>query len=135
MIGMSTVVDPKNTAGRHLTYLPKYVLSTDPYLERGDDDIKAEFMAGVRKIVPNIDQCGIQSLDVHRAVKVQPLQVLDYSSLVPDVRTRHPDFYVLNTSQFVNSTLNNNEVIGAVNGFYDAYRNNRNIPQSKRRVA
>jgi hypothetical protein len=50
------------------------------------------------------------------------LQVLGYSSLVPQVKTKHKDFYVLNTSQFVNATLNNNEVIGAVNRFYDEYR-------------
>jgi hypothetical protein len=41
---------------------------------------------------------------------------------VPQVRTKHPGLFVLNTSQFVNSTLNNNEVIGAVNRFYEDYR-------------
>ena len=51
---------------------------------------------------------------------MQPLQVLDYSTLVPSASTRDPRLHVLNTSQFVNATLNNNEVVGAVNTFYDA---------------
>lgn len=38
--------------------------------------------------------------------------------------TRHKDFFVLNTSQFVNSTLNNNAVIGAVNEFVQAHGRN-----------
>ena len=122
MIGMSTVIDPKNTGGRYLTYLPKYVLSTDEYLQKSDDEIQAAFMAGVRKMLPDYDVGSVESVHVNRAIKVQPLQVLNYSDIVPQVRTNHPGFYVLNTSQFVNATLNNNEVIGAVNRFYADYR-------------
>ncbi len=122
MIGMSTVIETRNTGGRYLTYLPKYVLSTDSYLERGDKDIRDVFMAGVQRMLPGFDMSQVESVYVNRAIKVQPLQVLDYSSIVPDVTTRHPGLFVLNTSQFVNSTLNNNEVIGAVNRFYDGYR-------------
>ncbi len=48
--------------------------------------------------------------------------MLSYSQLVPRVDTAHPDFFVLNTAQFVDATLNNNEVIRAVNGFCDSHR-------------
>jgi hypothetical protein len=54
---------------------------------------------------------------MHRAVKVQPLQVLHYSRFIPSVTTENEDFFVLNTSQFVNCTLNNNEVVRAVDAF------------------
>jgi len=42
--------------------------------------------------------------------------------LVPRVTTRHPDFFVLNTAQFVNATLNNNEVARAVHEFVGDYQ-------------
>ena len=58
---------------------------------------------------------------MHRAIKVQPLQVLDFSTLTPTTKTRHSDFYVHNTAQFVNNTLNNNAVIEAVDAFVEAY--------------
>lgn len=122
MIGVSTVVATKNTAGRYLTYLPKYILSTDEELKRCDDDVEREFMEGVRKMLPDFNMDAIVSVHVNRAIKVQPLQVLGYSELVPQVETRHPGLFVLNTSQFVNATLNNNEVIGAVNRFYGSHR-------------
>lgn len=122
VIGMSTVIDPKNTGGEYLTYLPKYVLSTDRYLERDDAEIEAEFTAGVKRMLPDFEASQIEAVHVNRAVKVQPLQVLNYSGLVPQVRTNHPGLFVLNTSQFVNATLNNNEVIAAVNRFYADYR-------------
>jgi hypothetical protein len=66
---------------------------------------------------------------VNRAERVQPLQVLDYSRKVPAVTTRHGDFFVLNTAQFVNATLNNNEVIGAVNAFHEQHGSNLMRPR------
>lgn len=118
VIGMSTVVDPAETAGLHVTYLPKYVLSTDPLLGVPDDAIHDSFLPALREMYPDLDAAGIVGVHVNRAVKVQPLQVLGYSSLVQPARTRHPDFYVVNTAQFVNNTLNNNEVIRNVNRFF-----------------
>jgi protoporphyrinogen oxidase len=55
VIGMNTVVDPKNTGGRYLTYLPRYILSTDNYMQRSDADIETEFMAGIRRMLPDFD--------------------------------------------------------------------------------
>ncbi len=122
MVGMSTVVAPQHTGNRYLTYLPKYVLSTDDELRKSDDEIKTNFMQGVRQMLPDFDENSIESLHVNRAYKVQPLQVLEYSKIVPQVNTKHPNLYILNTSQFVNATLNNNEVVGAVEQFFKANR-------------
>jgi protoporphyrinogen oxidase len=117
VIGMSNVVALNETAGRHLTYLPKYVLSGDPLLNRTDDELRELFLGGVRLMFPHLKADDIEGVFINRAFKVQPLQVLNYSNLVPQAITRHPDFFVLNTSQFVNGTLNNNEVIGTVDAF------------------
>lgn len=117
IIGMSNLVAGTETAGRHLTYLPKYVHAGDPIMDAPEEELRTQFLEGLRLMLPGFDTADIESVRIHRARRVQPLQVIDYSKLVPDVRTAHPDFYVLNTSQFVNSTLNNNEVIRLVNGF------------------
>jgi protoporphyrinogen oxidase len=121
VIGMSNVVSLQETAGRHLTYLPKYVLSDDPLLQRTDDEIRTLFFDGVNILFPDVKAAEIEAVHINRAIKVQPLQVLNYSSLVPQVVTEHEDFFVLNTSQFVHGTLNNNEVIRAVNEFLEEY--------------
>jgi len=129
MIGMSSVIATRNTGGRYLTYLPKYMLSTDDELNQSDEEIQKEFLRGVRNMLPDFDMNSIESVHVNRAAKVQPLLVLNYSELVPAVVTNHPGLFVLNTSQFVNATLNNNEVIGAVNRFHQTYRSSlANLP-------
>ena len=74
-------------------------------------------MKGVQKLYPDFDKKEIHSIHINKAFKVQPLQVLNYSEIIPEIRTKHPDFYVLNTSQFVNETLNNNTVTQHVNHF------------------
>jgi len=120
VIGMSSLVDRAETHGRYLTYLPKYVLSTDPVLDRPEAELRAMFLDGLRQMRPDFDHGSIEVAAVNRARRVQPLQVIGYSKLVQPSRTRHRDFYVTNTSQFVNNTLNNNEVIRAVDDFYEA---------------
>lgn len=121
VIGMTNVVSREHTAGLHLTYLPKYVVASHPFFQRSDQEIKDEFLEGVHRMFPEFDMSCIESVHVNRAERVQPLQVLNYSSFVPTVTTNHPDFFVLNTAQFVNSTLNNNEVIRTVDSFYAQY--------------
>ena len=121
IIGMSSLVDTAETAGLHLTYLPKYVLSDDAALRRPDAEVVAEFMAGFRRMFPDFPESEIAGVHLNRAVKVQPLQVIGYSGLVQPPRTRHPDFYVVNTAQFASNTLNNNEVIRSVNAFLEQF--------------
>lgn len=121
IIGMSNLVSTEETAGLHITFLPKYVDSNSPMLKQSDEILKGEFFAGLRLMFPDLEDKDIESVHINRAVKVQPLQVLDYSSLVPQVESAHPDFFVLNTAQFTHMTLNNNEVIRAVDGFLKTY--------------
>lgn len=117
IIGMSNLVSLDETAGFHITYLPKYVLSDAPLLGQADEDLRKLFFNGLRVMFPKLKTDDIVAVHINRAVKVQPLQVLNYSSLVPKVITRHEDFFVLNTSQFVNDSANNNAVVRHVDEF------------------
>jgi len=118
VIGMSNVAPLESTSGRHLTYLPKYMLSTDEELQASDEHFEKTFLEALKRIVPKFDEASLLSVHVNRASRVQPLQVLNYSRTVPAVRSRHPGLFVLNTSGFVNATLNNNEVIRTVEAFH-----------------
>ena len=122
VIGMSTLVDTAETGGYHLTYLPKYILSTDPLLRKPDQEIKDLFMQGVKTLYPDLMDEEIVDVQLNRAFKVQPLQFLNYSEIVPSVKTQHPDFYILNTSQFVHDTLNNNSVTQHVEKFFENFK-------------
>jgi protoporphyrinogen oxidase len=117
VIGMSNLVSLQDTAGLHLTYCPKYIKSDDPLFKLPDSELYKQFSQGIRLMFPSLIEEDIVSVHINRASKVQPLQVLHYSSLVPGVRTEHSDFFVLNTSQFIHDTLNNNSVVQHVDHF------------------
>jgi len=119
VIGMSSVVSIDETGGYYLTYFPKYIHSNDPFLKKPDNEIRELFMGSIKKMYPQITDEDIVGVHINREFRVQPLQVLNYSTIIPRVSTRHPGFYILNTSQFVNNTLNNNAVIQAVNNFIE----------------
>jgi protoporphyrinogen oxidase len=117
IIGMSNLVSTTETAGLHITFLPKYVHSEDPLLRAPDEELRELFVSGLRVMFPDFDPALAVGMHINRAARVQPLQVLGYSRLVPTVTTAHPDFFVLNTSQFAANTLNNNDVIRSVDEF------------------
>ncbi len=117
VIGMSSLVNTKYTDGKYLTYFPKYVKSSSPLINREDEQILSDFMEGFYKLYPGFDSGDIISTHIHRAKRVQPIQLLNYSQSIPAVNTLHPNFYMLNTSQFVNDTLNNNSVAKHVENF------------------
>ena len=117
VIGMSSLVDLEETAGNHLTYFPKYIDSADVLWSKSDAELEAYFLKGVYYLYPDLKETDIISAHIHRAFKVQPLQELNFSEMVPKLTTKHPDFYVLNTAQFVNDSVNNNTVVKHVGRF------------------
>ncbi|MBF2066462.1 MAG: NAD(P)/FAD-dependent oxidoreductase [Calothrix sp. C42_A2020_038] len=117
VLGMSNLVSQTETNGLHFTYFPKYVHSENPLLKQSEQSLRDLFLKGFRLMFPDFSADDIVSVHINRALKMQPLQVLNYSNLVPQIFTQHQDFYVLNTSQFVNDTLNNNTVVRHVDKF------------------
>jgi len=120
VIGMSTIVSLEETSGKYLTYFPKYLPSDDPLFAKSDDDIIKIIMPSVEKLFPNLKNGIIENIFVNKATQVQPLQVLNYSSIIQGVNTSDPNLFVLNSSQFLNDTLNNNTVVKHVNHFLES---------------
>ncbi|MFK7811571.1 MAG: NAD(P)/FAD-dependent oxidoreductase [Maribacter sp.] len=117
VIGISSLVDQDETNGEYLTYFPKYIPAGHEYWNMSDEEIENIFMAGIKDLYPELNDEDIITAHINRAFKVQPLQVLNYSNIVPKITTKNPDFFVLNTSQFVNDSVNNNFVVSHVNSF------------------
>jgi len=117
VIGMSTLVDLEETNGKYITYFPKYATPDDPFWQKPDQELETIFLKGIQKLYPDFREEEVNSVFINKAQKVQPLQILNYSELIPKIQTKHPDFYVLNTSQFVNVTLNNNSVTQHIANF------------------
>ena len=122
VIGMSNVVDVDETNGRYLTYFPKYIPADDPGFELSDEEVVSSTLKGLRRMFPEFDMSGIERVQVNRASHVQPLQTVGYSKRLSTLRSRHPDLLVLNTSQLVTNTVNND---AAIRGVFEFLRKHR----------
>jgi protoporphyrinogen oxidase len=111
VIEMTALVDKKYLNGNALIYLPKYVVSGDALFNQSDEEIKTYFINNFKKMYPGISDENIKFVGVARAKHVITVAKLNYSNLLPDIKTSIPNLYIINTSQIKDGTLNVNETI------------------------
>lgn len=111
VIEMTALVQPEELAGNHLVYLPKYVLADSPDLQQSDDQIRTEFLGGLRKLHPDLSDDEILAFRVSRARYVMPIPTIGYSDSLPPQQSGMSGVSVVNGAQLVNSTLNVNEIV------------------------
>jgi protoporphyrinogen oxidase len=115
LIEMTNLISLEETQGRHLFYLPKYTAPGDPLFEATDEQIWNLFSSSLRKIFSDLQDSDIERRFVFRERLVQPVPVLRYSDWVPEMETNVPGLLLANTTQIINSTLNNNEMVKIAN--------------------
>jgi protoporphyrinogen oxidase len=111
LIEASHVIPPEVLNGNTLVYLPKYVPPEDPFYEKSDKEILDHFLNDLKKMFPDLQDNDIIAKSLHRERYVQPLQEIGYSDKILPIQTPVQNFYMVNTTMILNSTLNNNQVI------------------------
>ena len=111
IIEMTNLISLDETSGRHLVYLPKYTSPGDPLFEASEQEVWNLFYPSLKRVIPDLKDQEIERRFVFRERLVQPIPVLNYSSIVPQMETTVPNLFLANTTQIVNSTLNNNEMV------------------------
>ncbi|MGC1392163.1 MAG: NAD(P)/FAD-dependent oxidoreductase [Bacteroidales bacterium] len=112
IIEMTSLIDKKEELkGKTLVYLPKYVEPDDPLFEADDSDIREIFLGALLKMYPEISEENVQFFGVSKARIVFPLPTIEYSKNLPGIKTSIKNFYIINSSQIINGTLNVNETI------------------------
>ena len=111
LIEASNVIPKEILGGNTLIYLPKYLPLGDPYYDKTDEEIFEIFFKALKHMFPDLLDKDIVSQSVNREPYVQPIQDICYSDKVSSIKTPLKNFYMVNTTMILNSTLNNNEVI------------------------
>lgn len=111
VIEMTALVDKKYLGGNALVYLPKYIVEGDPLFNQSDDEVKSYFINNLKKMYPWLTDDSIKFVGVARAKHVITVAKLNYSALLPEVKTSVPNLYIINTSHIKDGTLNVNETV------------------------
>jgi len=111
IIEMSNLISSSETAGHSLVYLPKYTAPDDTLFQASEDEIWSHFRESLIRVMPNFDDSLVLRRFLFRERFVQPVPTLRYSATLPPMRTDMPGLFLANTTQIVNSTLNNNAMV------------------------
>lgn len=115
VIEMTALVDRARFGGLSLIYLPRYLGQDDPFWERSDAEIRAEFLPALQRLHPGLAADDIVAFQVARARQVLALSTLNYSGeSMPPVTTSLPGVFIANSAQIPHGTLNVNETLGVV---------------------
>jgi protoporphyrinogen oxidase len=111
IIEMTNLISAQETQGRHLVYLPKYTSPGDPLFATADDEIWAEFRKHLLRAIPDFKDSDVEKRFTFRERFVQPVPTLHYGEIVPEMKTGVEGLILANTTQIINSTLNNNAMV------------------------
>ena len=111
IIEMTALIDKKETKGNHMVYLPKYVNPDDELFNKTDEQLKEIFLGSLYKMYPTLAENDLNFWGVSKAIIVFALPTLNYSRQVPGVVTSLDNFYIINSAQIINGTLNVNETV------------------------
>ncbi|HYH01129.1 MAG TPA: NAD(P)/FAD-dependent oxidoreductase [Terriglobales bacterium] len=111
VIEMTNLISREETAGTYLVYVPKYTVPGDPLFEAPEPELWDLFRAGLKRVFPDLNDSDIESKFLFRERLVQPVPVIRYSEIVPEMRTSINGLLLANTTQIINSNLNNNAMV------------------------
>ncbi|HET7118807.1 MAG TPA: NAD(P)/FAD-dependent oxidoreductase [Hanamia sp.] len=111
IIEMTALIDKNEIKGNHLVYLPKYVNPDDELFDKSDPELQNLFLGSLYKMYPNLKEDDLNFWGVSKARIVFALPTINYSKKVPGVTTSLKNYYIINSAQIINGTLNVNETI------------------------
>lgn len=111
VIEMTALIDKKEVNGKHLVYLPKYVNPDDSLFDKDDAALRKMFCEALFKMYPQITEEDIVFWGASKARVVFALPTINYSKSIPGIGTSIPNYYIVNSAQIINGTLNVNDTI------------------------
>ena len=108
---MTALVDPVELGNLNLVYLPKYVEPGSELFAKNSDELRKYFLEPLFKMYPEFSDNDVVQWNVAKAGRVFALPTLHYSEKLPSVITSIEGYYIINSAQILNGTLNVNETI------------------------
>lgn len=111
VIEMTCIVDREEMDGHSLVYLPKYVPAEHELFDKTDDEIREAFLAALDRMHPEFDRSDVVDFKISRVRSVMAIPTLNYSQLLPPMKSSVDGMYVVNSSYILRGNLNVNETI------------------------
>jgi len=85
--------------GLHVVYLGNYLPMSSPLFKRTSEEVLAEFLPALKRVVPAFDESWVVESHVFAAPYAQPIVTVDYHEHIPPHETPLPGVYLANMFQ------------------------------------
>lgn len=85
--------------GSPVVYLSRYLDPSNELFHKDDEQIKALFIDGLKKVFPDFSEDWIIQAHLNRTMDAQPVVKTGYSKLIPDMETPMKGLYLASMSQ------------------------------------
>ncbi len=92
-------MDREHYGGDYIVYLGDYLDPDHPYFEMDEQELLDVFLPALPRFNPRFTPDWITGVWVHKARYAQPVVPLNYSRMIPDIRTPLPGLYFASMSQ------------------------------------
>ncbi len=120
IVESTTLLDRSDTAGMHMVYLMNYVHRTDPLFQRDDAEILDGYLAGLKRLFPDLRDDDIVDRYVFRSPFVEPLYTTGYERRKPPMVLAPGRVYLATTTQVYPDVTSWNGATGLARRVVDA---------------
>lgn len=120
IVESTTLLDKRDTAGVHLVYLMNYVHRTEPRFQQDDDEILDAYLAGLRRLFPDLRDEDVIDRYVFRSPFVEPLYTTGYQQRKPPAVLVPGRVYLATTTQVYPEVTSWNGATGLARRVVDA---------------
>jgi protoporphyrinogen oxidase len=90
---------PSEYGGRHLLYLGNYRPMDDPLFKQSKEEVMAEFLPQLQRILPHFDPAWITESWIFMSPYAQPIVTTDYRAHIPPLETPLENLWLANMFQ------------------------------------
>lgn len=98
-INHTKLVSPQKYQGKYVYYIGAYLPHDHRYFTVSDDELRAEWFKGLKKVFPDFDESKIDELHTFRFKNAQHIVDTDYQAKIPEYATPLPGVFLANFSQ------------------------------------
>jgi protoporphyrinogen oxidase len=92
-------MDKKKYANKNILYVGNYLPHEHKYFKMNEKDLINEFMPYLKKINASFKKKDIEDAYLFKAYFAQPVITLNYSNMLPDIKTPINNLYLANIQQ------------------------------------
>lgn len=99
LIEHTNFVQPEVYGGIHIIYLPNYLKRDSPVFQLSKEELLEKYLPFLRRFNPQFTPGWVEQSFLFREPAAQPVVPVNYSAIIPDLRTPIRGLYLANTTQ------------------------------------